>query len=191
MSRTTTSTYSFPRMNSDARLREAILYISAACETDPTYGATKLNKVLQKSDLRCFARHGIPLTGAEYQALAAGPVPKRLLPVRNKMLEDREIREETIPGGGRTQVRTIALRHANLALFAPEAIQIVDEVIKELWGKRAIDASVESHGRAWRIARRAGVSIPYEAAFLEDDTVASPDDRSRAEELARQYGWDR
>src|SRR5438132_1892623 len=109
MSRTTTSTYSFPRMNSDARLREMILYISAACETDSTYGATKLNKILQRSDLRCFARLGTPLTGTEYQALAAGPAPKRLLPVRKRMLEDDDIREETVPVGARTQIRTIAL----------------------------------------------------------------------------------
>src|SRR5882724_8872739 len=171
--RTQDSTYSFPGIDSDARLREMILYISAECASDPTYGATKLNKILHKADLRCFAQFRMPLTGAEYQALAAGPAPKRFLPVRKRMLDAKEIEEKIVPIGGRTQVRTVARRRADLSQFPPGAVQIVDDVIRELWGKSAIDASKESHGRAWRIARKSGVSIPYEAAFLGEDEVVS------------------
>jgi len=189
--RTRESTYSFPRMNSDERLGEMILYISIACVQDSTYGATKLNKILQKADLLCFASYGTPLTGTEYQALPAGPAPIRLLPVRNRLLAAGDIKEEMVPTGARTQIRTIALRPANTSLFAPQVLEITDAVIRELWGKSATDASAESHGRAWRIARTAGSSIPYEAAFLGDDDVASADDRKRAEELARQTGWNR
>lgn len=189
--RTREPTYSFPRMNSDERLREMILYISVACAQDPTYGATKLNKILQKADFICFARYGTPLTGTEYQALPAGPAPKRLVPVRNRMLDEKEIEEVNVPVAGRTQRRIVARRPPNSSLFAPQALEVVDAVIRELWGKSATDASLESHGRGWRIARKAGVAIPYEAAFLGEDETASADDKDRAQQLARELGWNR
>jgi hypothetical protein len=39
-------TYKFDEYNSDERLQELILYIAEKCEEDPTFGATKLNKIL-------------------------------------------------------------------------------------------------------------------------------------------------
>jgi hypothetical protein len=183
-------TYSFPNMNSEVRLREMILYIATKCASDPTFGATKLNKILHRSDLRCFAQHGQPLTGVEYQALPNGPAPRRLVPVRTSMLERRDIVEEEhqAPGGQRQIRRIVARRTPDLSAFDAPQLAIVDEEIGALWGQRAIDASAASHGRAWRIARKSGDLIPYEAVFLGDDPLHS-DDSARARELARQYGW--
>ena len=183
------STYSFPNMNGEARLREMILYIASKCGGDPTFGAVKLNKILHRSDLRCFAQHGMPLTGVEYQALQNGPAPRRLVPVRNSMLQNREIAEEERPApGGHRQVRIIARRMADLSAFDAHQLAVVDAEIDALWGNRAVDASAESHGRAWRIARKSGDLIPYEAAFLSDDPPGS-DDSARARGLAGPYGW--
>lgn len=184
--------YSFSNMDGEARLREMILYVAQRCAPDPTFGATKLNKILHHSDLECFARHGVPLTGVEYQALPQGPAPRRLLPIKRRMLEDRDIDEDERPAlGGHRQVRVIALRAPNLSSFTEQQLAVVNGVIGSLWGQSAISASVESHGRAWRIARKADDLIPYEAAFLSEDEPVRSDDAARARELARQYGWGR
>lgn len=181
-------TYSFPNMNGEARLREMILYIASKCAEDPTFGAVKLNKILHRSDLQCFAQHGQPLTGVEYQALQNGPAPRRLVPVRASMLQNDDIREEERLVGGHRQVRIIARRAANLSAFDAAQLAIVDAEIEALWGHRAVDASAQSHGRAWRIARNSDDMIPYEAVFLSEDLL-TPDDAARARELAHQYGW--
>jgi hypothetical protein len=54
-----------------ARLREAILYVSDAYRDAEIFGQTKPNKVIWRADfrsfaeLRSFAERGIPVTGRE------------------------------------------------------------------------------------------------------------------------------
>src|SRR6266850_1320842 len=103
-------TYSFPDMNGDLKLREAIIFIAGRSASDPGFGAVKLNKILFKADLRSFVQYGRPVTGVEYQALKNGPAPRRLLPVKKQMLQAGDIQEEEREVGGYRQVRVIARR---------------------------------------------------------------------------------
>lgn len=180
--------YNFDVRRGQQRFRELIVYICAKCATDPGFGATKLNKILYHSDFRSFERFGVPLTGMVYQKLRFGPAPRALLPTVRELASEGAIREAPPQDGPFDQKRTIALRPAYLDHFTGDEIALVDEVIKDCWGKTATAVSDESHGVAWR-ARNMGDSIPYEAVFLSDERPTE-DDITDIIALNEKYGWD-
>ena len=183
----TEPTYSV-RGGDETRLAELILYVSARCQSAERFGATKLNKILWWADFLAFAEFGEPITGVEYMRLDNGPVPRRLLPVRERMIDDKELVISSVRcPGGYTEKRPVPLREADLSGFSPEEISLVDWIIDQLWSKTATRVSKLSHGKAWEIAADKE-NIPYEAIFLSDE----PTDRTdiaRTKELAREHGW--
>ena len=171
----------------DRLLGELILYVAECCADDPTFGAIKLNKILWWSDFQAFGRLGGPITGVRYVRRPQGPAPYRLLPVRNRLIRLDAAEMEERPVGQRLQERIVALRAPD-KLFTQEQLDIVDEVIRDLWGMTATEVSERSHGKAWQIAAEDGVPIPYEAVFLSDEPVTDAD-VARTKELAEEYGW--
>lgn len=181
-------TYEFKDLQTDDRLKELVLYISEKCAGDPTFGSTKLNKVLFFSDFLAYAQTGKPITGAEYQKLPHGPAPKRLIPISKKLIANRALAIKEVSLGNKTQRRPIALIKADLSDFTGEEIAKVDEVIEYLKGHTAAFVSEVSHQRAWRITGD-NEPIPYEAALLSDDGVTDYE-INRAKELSEKYGWE-
>jgi len=183
----TEPTYSF-RGGDEARLAELILYVAARCQPAERFGATKLNKILWWADFLAFAEFGKPVTGVEYMRLDQGPVPRRLVPVRERMIEAKElaIAAARCPGG-HTEQRPVPLREADISMFSPEEIALVDWIIDQLWSKTASRVSKLSHGKAWEVAGDRE-RIPYEAIFLSDEPV-DRSDIARTKELAREHGW--
>ena len=179
--------FKFDAEKSDERLKELTLFISDRCCDDPTFGATKLNKILFFSDFSFFEATGKPVTGAEYMKLPHGPVPKRMVPIRKQLESAKHLAIKEVPKGQMTQKRPIALRKANLSLFTADQIACVDWVISQLRDCNATVVSAVSHQRAWRIAEE-DASIPYEAAFLSDDGLTDYD-INRTRELSTKYGW--
>ncbi len=155
-------TFEFQNLDGNARLRELILYVSQRCADDPTFVATKLNKILFYSDFFSYFRFGEPISGIEYQRLPNGPAPKQLLPVRNQMLRAGDLAMEKISFFNQQQHRCVPLRDPNLDQFKGRDIALIDDVIQKLWGKTATEVSKLSHQRAWRIAKDRD-SIPYQA----------------------------
>jgi hypothetical protein len=181
-------TYRFSDGDGEARLRELILYVSAESQSDPKFGATKLNKILWWSDFLAYGQRGKPITGVEYMRLPQGPVPKRYLPVSEWMQQAGELGISVVPTrGGYTQKRPVALRPANLSVFSAAEIAIVNQVIGMLRSKTAKGVSTLSHGKAWEVATDKE-SIPYEAVFLSDEPITR-EDRARTKELARIHHW--
>lgn len=170
------------------RFRELIVYASKKCANDPHFGAIKLNKILYHSDFRAFERFGVPLTGVRYQKLQFGPAPKSLLLTRRSLIEEGAIRLDKAPlVWGYEQHRTVALRSPVMSLFSDKEIQLVDEVISDLWGKTGTEVSDASHDVRWRVVNMHD-SMPYELAHLSNEEFTSRD-RTRTEELATQFGW--
>ena len=152
----------------DKKLAELILYISEKSESDPRFGAVKLNKILFFSDAIAYGKMGAAITGQEYQRLPWGPAPRRLLPVRDQLRADEELAIRKTDRFGQEQDRTIALRPADLDAFSGAEIAIVDEVIQALWDRNAAEVSDLSHRvRGWQLASE-GETIPYESIFLSD-----------------------
>ena len=169
--------------DSDPRLAELMLYIASKCSGHAKFGATKLNKILFFADFIAFQRQGEPITGAKYMKQEHGPVPRRLLPVQQRLIDagaaGLQVKELL---NGKKQKRFIALRDANLNLFSAPQIELVHEVIEALKHATAEQVSELSHSRIWEIAE-VGEEIPYEAAFICNGD-ASQEDNARGLELA-------
>lgn len=182
-------TYSFDKPNADHRLGELMLYIAERSKDDPTYGATKLNKLLWWADFLSYARDGKPITGSEYQKQPNGPVPVRLVPVRDALIQNGYARIDEVVYFSRGQDRLVPLRPSEGDLFTKDQLALVDELINRFDGKSASEISKESHGRAWR-ARRQKDLIPYESIFVSN-SKPSPEAVKRTHELAELHGWER
>ena len=181
-------TFVFDIGDGEKRLAELMIYVSNKCHADPRFGATKLNKILWWSDFLSYARTGEPITGVEYQRLGNGPVPKRLPPIRGKLIGDYDAILKERPIFNKIQKRLIPLREANLNLFTANQIALVDDVISWLWEENAKSVSEQSHGKAWEVARNKE-SMPYESICLSDEPITNFD-VIRTSELAEKYGWE-
>lgn len=165
------------REPSDGKLRELILYISARLADDPYFGDTKLNKVLFYSDFTAYVRLGKPITSQRYVKQVYGPIVHQLLPVRQRMEENKEcaIRKREIVT--RTQTVTVPLRKADLKLFSSDEISIVDEMIEAIRPHTARDISDLSHNFVgWKLVD-IGDEIPYETVFLSDRELTPAEER--------------
>ena len=113
------------------RLGELILYVAQKCPNDPGFGSVKLNKILWMCDFRAYEELEEPITGVEYMRLQNGPAPRKLVPVRDRLVENGDalvIGRRT--WGGRKQKRVFALRDADLSLFTGAQIDLVNDVTK-------------------------------------------------------------
>lgn len=153
-------TESFSEMEPDARLSEMMLYVAKKSQNDPSFGATKLNKILFFADFCSYEHRGRPITGAEYMKLDKGPVPRRLLAVKAKLTSTNQAEEKQVACARYSQKRLVPLREPNLNGFSPEDIAYVDKVISCLRDANASDVSDLSHNRIWRIAGTKE-TIPY------------------------------
>lgn len=162
----------------DLRMAELILHISKKCANDPSFGATKLNKILYFSDFLAFGHSGKAITEGEYQHLDMGPAPKRLVPVRDCLIAKNELRiEPRVTSFGRKQNRTIALREPNLEVFSAEQISLVNDVIDSLSGCSATDVSELSHRQVgWKMTKN-GETIPYNSIFVSDEPLTQAEIR--------------
>jgi hypothetical protein len=186
--RTRKLTFRVPLERGIQRLRELIVYIAEKSEKDPYFGATKLNKILYHSDFRAFERFGVPLTGTEYFRLPKGPAPRTMVPIREELVREGVIRIDYVPMGNFEQHRIVALRKSVLDHFTSDEINIVDEVIKEMWPQTATEVSDASHDIRWRTLSHKD-SVPYEFAFLSNEPITE-NDIVRTKELAKKFGWE-
>jgi len=75
-------------------------------------GAIKLNKVLFFAEFAHMRVTGRPITGSPYQKLRLGPAPRRLVPVRNRLISagDATLERETILGRVQHRLRLAGRR---------------------------------------------------------------------------------
>jgi len=170
------------------KFKELILHVSQKCADDPSFGSVKLNKILFFSDFLAFAQYGTAITGVDYQKLPLGPGPKKLVPVRQEMIRDRELAiQEKAVGSSGVQKKPVNLREPNLDHFSAKEIALVDSVIQCFSAHSANQTSELSHLMcAWKFTPM-GKIIPYGAVFLTDMPLTE-EDIVRGQELAREYG---
>lgn len=167
----------------ERKLAELILYISQKCANDPTFGATKLNKILCYSDFLFYAYYDRGITNVEYQKLPNGPAPRRLIPVRDELIENGDLGlQEVVLRSGETQKRTVNLRTPNLDLFTGAEIAMVDRMIESMQGVTAEDVSEMSHTLVGWLVADEGETIPYNSIYFANPPL-SEEEITRAREL--------
>lgn len=182
-------TYQSTTGREEEKLRELIIYISQRCAEDASYGSTKLNKILLKADCISFGKYGRSISGYAYWNQPNGPIPKGLISVRKKLVENRDLAMEPRSFGGFPQKRPVALREADVSALLAQDIMIIDQVIHELWGKTATDVSNASHGLAWHSTLK-GEEIPYEAFLLSTSRTLTESETRYVQELNENFNWE-
>lgn len=183
-------TFEVPQMEPEKRLRELILHILYACQTDPKFGKTKLVKLLYYADFTSFRESGQPITGHKYVKLPNGPFPDNLNRLLGEMQRAGEIRpvDDPFTGYPRPQQRYIPLRRAELGNFTAQDIALVDELIRKFWSYSGTEMANMTHGIAWEVAEP-NEAIPYEASILTDEEITQ-EDIDIIEQLVQKYGID-
>lgn len=186
---TNKGTFKFDNLKPDISLENMILYISEKCLNDPTFGATKLNKILFYSDFESYLLYGEPITGTSYQRISQGPAPKKMIPIRNKMIEGKKI--HILPQKAYNYKREviIPLEEYDISKFKPRDIALIDEIIRVFWGKSAKQISELSHSHFMTNIPKEGEKIPYEAVFISDEELTDYD-ISYAQDLIQKHGWE-
>ena len=175
----------------EAKFKELILYIADQCCSDRYWSATKLNKVLFYSDFLYYQETGRSITGAEYQALEYGPAPKKLLPIRQKLVDEGALAIDQ----RKFQHRVVPLRNPDLTNFAAQEIAIVNKVINCLKNASAETVSELSHAfLGWKAAwtetekSKEPVTIPYGTVFVDNPPIDEFEE-AHGFALAKKYGW--
>lgn len=167
----------------ERKLEELILYVSQKCAGDPTFGSVKLNKILCYADFHFYAYRERGITNVPYQKLPNGPAPKRLVPIRNRMMRKRHLGiQEVSLKSGYVQKRPVNLRPPNLSLFTGEEIATVDRVIDWLKDKPAGRVTDYSHDLVGWLVAEIGETIPYRSIYFSNPPL-SQDEAYRAQEL--------
>lgn len=168
----------------EEKFAELVLYVAGRILDDPTGGATKINKICFAAECAHVRRSGRPITGAEYQKLERGPAPRRLVPVRERLVADGDAELVADEYMGYQLDRLKPKREADASRFTAEELRHVEQAIVALWGKTAVEASDLSHQEmGWRMVEL-GETIPYEAALLARRVEVTPAMRKRGQELA-------
>jgi hypothetical protein len=150
------------------KFKEIILYIAQQSEGDSSFGATKLNKILFFCDFLSYRAYGESITGQRYFKLPYGPAPRPLVPVVNELIEEGACIKLQRSRFGLLQDTIIAKREADLDIFKPRDIALVDHVLRELRNNDAKEVSLLSHEFiGWQLAGDLE-DIPYETIFLGD-----------------------
>ena len=171
----------------ERKLCELIVHVAERLAGDRAGGSTKLNKVLFFADFTHVRHHGRPITGAEYQHLPHGPAPRRLLPLRNRLISDGATELVTEDFLGRPQHRLVAKRSADLSIFSQEELATIDAVLEDLVGMTGTQVSTLSHEEAaWRHTDP-GETIPYELALVPKEQVVTPTAQRVGAEVAARY----
>ena len=174
----------------ERKFRNLVLYIGQRAWDDPTLGKTRLYKTLWLSDFLAYARLGCSITGADYVHMPQGPGPDNGEALLREMQDDGSLLLRTEPRFAHAIQRPLAQRQPELdSAFTPSEIAIVEEVLRQFEGQRALDASdwAHAHSVGWRLTED-GERIPYETVFLSPEEPTADDDRWAREVAAERRG---
>jgi hypothetical protein len=172
------------------KFKEMILYFSQrGVDEGLVIGSTKLNKLMAFSDFEAFADLGRPITGARYQRLKWGPAAKELVPIRNQMLGDKELRWKENQENEWDDVLIPISKPDPDAVFTKEELTIMDRVFNEMREYNAKAASDLSHERlaGWRVLKNKEI-IPYET-FVVSSNPPPKDVMDRLRERILTGNW--
>jgi len=142
-------------------------------------GSAGLSEVLYFADFAHARRTGRSITGALYQRLPHGPAPRRLGPVRDRLV-----------AGGEAEMadRLVPRRPPDLSRFRGDELATVDGVLDDLAPLTATQVSARVHADpGWRLTAD-GETIPYAAATIAPRHVATEVAAALGQDVARRYG---
>lgn len=158
-----------------------VVHLAASLIADhQSAGAVKLNKVIYFAEFGHYRETGSAISGTEFIHRRMGPTPYRLLPVRQRLIDEgylsldvREIAD------GVTEHRLSVTKPMDYSLLDSEEIARIESVAEELRSLSANAVSDLSHlDGGWRTTVD-GETIPYDCAFMDTKQVLTDSARER------------
>ena len=149
----------------DSKLKELVLYIADKCKDDPSFGATKLNKILFLSDINSYASTGKPITDSIYIHKPNGPVAKRLLPAVHSLKKEKRAETQEDEYFGYIRRRVVPLKGPNASLFDEKELKLVDTIIEQTRSMTATQLSEWTHSLKPWLLTTDGEEIPFFSVF--------------------------
>lgn len=169
------------------KFKELVVYVASKTDGDPKCGDLKLNKLLYFMDVTAFRRTGKPITGAAYKHQPRGPIAVPLLPARKELVQQNRVAVYTRNYEGFDQTATEARDDPRTALFEPNELSLIDEVIEKFRDFDGTAMERIAHDEpGWKLTEE-NERIPYRAALIAKS--ASPRAIQRGYELASHLGW--
>lgn len=158
---------STPTLNLE-KFKNVLLYILEKCAGKPNVGETVLYKLLYFSDFNYFELYEEHLSGAKYKKLPFGPVPQKMNPIINQMIEEEKLKRIKTAFHGFPQTRYLPLEKANLKLLKASETEVLDRVIDQFSDWSATAISNYSHQDMPWLATKEGEEIDYELVFYRE-----------------------
>ncbi|MCI0345318.1 MAG: SocA family protein [Chloroflexi bacterium] len=174
-------------MSTAKKFRELVLYVAKLTEGDPRCGRTKLNKILFYADFGAYRRFGRSISGQKYFKREFGPVPGGLPGTVDAMVEARECAWASRDHYGRTLQKLVALREPDLSVFDAAEVDVVRQVVEELWERNATEVSDLSHRFVGWQAAGMGDEIPYNTVLIGPLRPLSDDEVEWARQAIREF----
>jgi uncharacterized phage-associated protein len=174
----------------ERRFKNLLLYVATRLADDPTFGETKLNKVLFFSDFEAYRLLGAPITGASYQKNKYGPTARLYTVMRDELVRWDQLEVERRLIVDHVQ-DVIAPKNVepNLDEFTANQMKIVDRVIDEMREYNNTEVSDLSHQRSagWNMVEFSE-TIPYRTAIMATREIPE-EDVERARLVAVERDW--
>lgn len=161
------------------KFKNVLLYITKKIGALPNVGQTVLYKILYFCDFDYYEKYEEQLIGAHYIRNHYGPTPVAFAKIVKSMVDDGEIEEVKTKYFNNDQTKYFPVKEPDLSMLTARELNHIDEEIKRLGGKSAIELSDFSHKDVPWIATPEGKEIPYEAVFYrtDDTSVRKYDDK--------------
>ncbi len=169
------------------KFREMILYVAKQTQADPRCGATKLNKILFYADFLAYHKLGDSISGQRYQKLENGPAPKRILPAVQELEKEGACAWAERNYYGKSLRKLIALREPDVSVFGAEELDLLRDVISDLWELNAAEVSDLSHRFVGWQASDIREEIPYNTVFVDASRPLSVEEEGWALKVIREY----
>lgn len=160
------------------KFKQLFVYILQKCGSKANVGETVLYKLLYFCDFDFFEIYEKNLTGMKYKRLQYGPVPDQSLfnPIVNKLKDDGVIEKVTRAyAGGTIQTKYVNFIEADISVFSPQEIEVVNKVINRLSDMSA--RQIEDHVHQdypWK-SHEDGEEITYVSVFNRSGEFAQRD----------------
>lgn len=187
MTRPTTATTTAGKASAAKKLREAILLLARLTQNDPRCGKTKLNKLLFYADFGCYRKLGRSISGQRYIKREFGPVPASISRVIERMEATGECAWAQRDYFGRELHKLVPLREPDLAVLDPREVNLLYEVVQELWELNGTEVSDLSHRFIGWQAAEMGEEIPFETVFVAPQRALSEEELAWAHDAIHEH----
>ncbi len=147
------------------KFKQVVHYVISKTESAPNVGKKVLFKLLYFIDFNYYELSEEKLTGEIYSKLEHGPAPRHFNDVIDELKSDGNIKEESVPYYGHTQIRYLNLKEADLSLLSATELKHIDDTLCRYGSMNGSQIEAISHKDMPWMAEKMKDDLDYEMVF--------------------------